>query len=248
VFCLWGAEERGLVGSEAFVRDGKLAPGSIAAYINLDMVGRNDRNSIFGLHASKDLFTLAGKCGANHGLDVTEGAQMFLNASDSGPFIGKEVPTLFFFSGLHDQYHTPADDPGTVDYAKITKVARTGHDLLRSLADSDERPKFDQAATDRAAPTGNRRRLGIFPNDESKVEGVAIRAVTKDGVAAKAGVKDGDVIVKIGTKPVKDMGELRAAVAEVEEGVPFPIEVLRGGQIVVCSGVFEKKDSGETRN
>lgn len=246
VFCLWGAEERGLVGSEAFVRGDRLDASSIAAYVNLDMVGRNDPNSIFGLHASKDMFELAGKIGVNHRLDVAEGAQMFLNASDSGPFIGKEVPTLFFFSGLHDQYHTPADDPGTVDYAKITKVARTAHDLMRSLADADGRPKFDRAATDRAAPSGNRRRLGIFPNDESKIEGVAIRAVTKDGVAAKAGVKDGDVIVRIADKTVKDMGELRAAVATLEDGAPFAIEVVRGEERVILTGVFEKP--AETKN
>lgn len=245
VFCLWGAEERGLVGSAAFVRGKRLAAESVAAYINLDMVGRNDEKSIFGLHASKDLFDLAGKCGAAHGLEVTEGAQMFLNASDSGPFIEESIPTLFFFSGLHDQYHTPADDPGTVDYAKITKVARTGCDLLVRLADSEEKPKFDRAATDRASPPSNRRRLGIFPTDDSKVEGVAIRAVSKDGVAAKAGVKDGDVIVRIDGKPVKSMNELREIVATLTDGTPFPIEVNRGGELVTCSAVFEKS---ETKN
>jgi aminopeptidase YwaD len=248
VFCFWGAEERGLVGSEAFVRGKRLAPEKVAAYVNLDMVGRNDADAIFGLQASKDLFDIAQRCGAVHGLDVTSGAEMFLNASDSGPFIAAKVPTLFFFSGLHDQYHTPADDPGTVDYAKITKVSRTAHDMMRELAESATRPRFNESTTSR--PPENRRRLGIFPDDEATGEGVAIRAVTKDGVAAKAGIQNGDRIIKVGDTMVADMGVLRQALAAQAEGAPFPIEVLRGGEKIVCSAVFEKAEGAkaETKN
>ncbi len=233
VVCFWGAEERGLLGSIAFMATKRLDPEKIAAYINLDMVSRNDPNSIFGLNVSQDLFDLAIRMGKPHGMEVAKGAEMFLTASDSGPFIQAEVPTLFFFCGLHDQYHTPADDPGTVDYGKIARVAQTAFDVLVSVANDSKRPTMTKPQAE------SRRRLGIYPDDTAKGEGVTISSVFAKSVASNAGMQKGDRIVKIGDKPVKDMESLRTAIAAPADGAKFSIEVVRGSEKVMLTAIFE---------
>lgn len=241
VFCLWGAEERGLVGSQAFVGAKKLNAEKIHSYINLDMVGRNDANSIFGLHVSQDLFDLARRCGSDHGLDVTSGAAMYLSMSDSKPFIDVGVPTLFLFSGLHDDYHTPADDPGTVDYGKITKVAQTALDMLISLGNDDpsQKPRFDDSSTLKP-DNDNDRKLGFFPDTDAKEEGVTVRSVSGRGVAAKAGIRAADRIIRIADKPVKDMRSMREALTSRKDDEAFEVEVIRDGKPTVLSAVFTK--------
>jgi hypothetical protein len=248
LIAFFGAEERGLVGSSVFAKSGLVDLEKVAAYFNLDMIGRNDPASIFGLHSSPELFAAARVAGAAHDLEVTTGAPVYLSMSDSAPFVAADVPTLFFFSGIHEHYHTPLDDPGTVDYAKIARVARTAYDLLLDVADADARPGFE------APPRGEvrerneqRRRLGFFP-DADVADGVGVRAVSGGSLAERAGMKVGDRIVRIGGEAVSDMRTLRRAIETPKDGEEFEIEIVRGEERIVLRAAFEAPPAAPPAN
>ncbi len=242
VLCAWGAEERGLLGSYAFQKRAPLAWDKIAAYVNLDMISRNDPHSIDVLSASKGLFERTAELAKAHGLAIRPGQAQFIAASDSLPFVEKDVPTVFFFSGIHEQYHTPADDPGTIDADKAARVAQTAYDVLVDVADATTRPTFDPPAMASMGFTGSSRLLGITPNRDAPADGVKIDEVNPSGLAAKVGLEPGDVVVRVGKSDVKNVSDLRKALRAPAAGEEFEIEVHRGAaaKSVVVKGKFDE--------
>jgi Iap family predicted aminopeptidase len=124
VLAAWSAEERGLIGSRAFAAAAPIPFDKMAAYVNLDMISRNDARSIEVLTASDDLKRLAEERVAAQGMQAVEGNSQYLAQSDTVSFIEHEVPTVFFFCGLHEDYHRASDDPQKIDAAKARESPR----------------------------------------------------------------------------------------------------------------------------
>lgn len=241
VLACWGAEERGLFGSRAFVKDALIAPEQIVAYLNLDMISRNDADHISALNTSQTLYKLAEEAARRQDMTVDEGVSFFLQSSDTEPFMKQSIPTLFFFSGLHGDYHRPSDDPGTIDAGKVARVARATLDVLLAVADRPERPTYD-APTNAGTPgRGPSRRLGIYPSASGDVPGVRVESVTPRSVADNAGLQAGDLIVRIAGAGVEKVADLRTALQAPKADEKFPIEVLRGtGDSITLWAVFDK--------
>ena len=238
ILAAWGAEERGLVGSKAFVRTCPVPLEKVAAYINLDMISRNDPEFLDVVHASDDLLELMKSSAKNYGLEVNEGAAYFLNASDTAAFVENEVPTVFPFTNTHADYHQPSDDPDKIDADKAMRVARAAFDVLLKVANADGRPTFKAPAMRRGTGTARSRRLGFRPGESSGGSGIAVDSVAQGTVADQAGLKAGDVLVRIGESRVKNSGELRRALLTPAKGKSFEIEVLRDGRPVVLEATF----------
>lgn len=236
VLCAWSAEERGLLGSKAFGKSPPIPFEKMAAYFNMDMVGRNEPGKILAIHASDSLFRFGKAAGARHGLALEDGPKLYLSLSDTEPFVDRGVPTLFLFSGMHDDYHTPSDDPGTIDPDKAARAARVVLDVLLEIAGDDGRPDF---TAPQETPRNNGRRLGFTQDTEYAGSGVRIQTVSAGTVAATAGLRAGDVIVRIGSSTVATLRELRTAIQQVDGGKAFEIEVDRGGEHTVLSATFE---------
>jgi Iap family predicted aminopeptidase len=247
VLAAWGAEERGLVGSRAFAANPPIPMQDVVAYLNLDMISRNDPGMIEVGQASAGLMVMARATAAGQGLEIEETSPQFLVRSDTKPFVDAKVPTLFFFSGMHEDYHEHTDDPRTIDADKAARVARVTCDMLLALADADEVPAFD-APPRVASRTG--RRLGVLleRGSDGGAGGFAarVREVTDDSIAAKAGVRAGDVLVRLDGTTIDDARDLRKALEAVRPGAEFELEVLRDGETVVLRGTVpaeeEKKE------
>jgi hypothetical protein len=139
----WGAEERGLVGSTAFCRQPPIDLANIAAYINLDMIGRNDPENLQVLAASDDLYEIAIDAARRHGFpstDVDDPAH--LASTDSHPFVKRQVPTISFTTGLHADYNKVSDTVERLDVEKTARVARTAFEVAFQVANSAGRPTF----------------------------------------------------------------------------------------------------------
>ncbi len=113
VFAAFTGEERGLVGSQYFVKhldDAGLDADDIVAMVNLDMVGRlrSDRLHVFGVNTGERWLELIERAGEGTGLDVRARGSG-LGASDHASFYRAGVPVVHVFTGLHSDYHTPAD-------------------------------------------------------------------------------------------------------------------------------------------
>jgi len=248
VFIAFSAEERGLFGSIHYCKQPSFPLEKTAAMINMDMIGRTKPIPAdwLGLWGTKDRLVVYGT-GTGNGFDaLVETASDKVEfrvsklAAGTGPsdhdsFYRKKIPVLFLYTGTHGEYHRPTDVPEKINVPGMKKVA----DFVRVLADdltTRERPKYQVTKDPWSDPTETRAgrpqgpRLGIRPgNYETEDGGVLVEGVSPGGAAEKGGVKDGDVIVEIGGKPVKNIGGYMTAMSTQKAGTAVEIVVLRKG-------------------
>jgi Zn-dependent M28 family amino/carboxypeptidase len=139
LFILFAGEEKGLFGSRYYVSHPLFPLDRTAAMLNLDMIGRNgtDSLSLVGAPVSPDIAAIARKENRKTKLTLTDDSD-FLGGSDHYPFYRKKIPFMFFFSGIHRDYHTPADNPDRIDCPKAARVSQLVFRTALSIADSDE--------------------------------------------------------------------------------------------------------------
>jgi hypothetical protein len=254
VFIAFSGEERGLLGSVYYCKEPLFPLEKTVAMINMDMVGRTkpvqadwlgiapfkDRLVVYGTGTAEGFAKLVDEVGGKSEFKISTLATG-TGPSDHDSFYRKKVPVLFLYTGTHNEYHRPTDVPEKINVPGMKKVA----DLVQVLADHlttiEARPKY-QVTRDRwIDPTESRSsssgtpgpRLGIRPgNYESEDGGVLVDGVTPGGAAEKGGVMDGDVIVEIGGKPVKNIGGYMTAMGAQKAGTPVDVVVQRKGQKV----------------
>ena len=168
LFAAWNSEERGLLGAWAYTEQ-PLAPlSTIAAVLNMDMIGRSEevpigggprfnglepqtaesnRNAVNvgGLRWAPDLRAPIETANRSVGLDVRtrydNNPSNLVRRSDQWPFLQHGVPAVEFFTGLHPDYHTVYDRPEKIEYAKLEKIARLVHQASWEVANAPTRPK-----------------------------------------------------------------------------------------------------------
>jgi hypothetical protein len=152
VVFLWvSGEEKGLWGSSWFANHAPLPEGHrIVADINMDMVSRNDPAKISmtpsPTHPENNTLAVAALAACQaEGLTPEFDADQFFHRTDSANFAAKGIPIVFFFSGLHPDYHKPTDDFDKADFAKAARVARAAFRLGWQAAQSPEAPKRVEA-------------------------------------------------------------------------------------------------------
>ncbi len=145
VFIAFSAEEMGLLGSYFYVNEQPIVPlKSTIAMLNLDMIGRNEKELLWlaGAFYSSDMKDIAERANGTTGFTLLYNTGLLNFASDQGPFLRKKIPALFFFSGLHDDYHTPADKADLLDIDKIARVSAFASSVARELLVTPKLPEF----------------------------------------------------------------------------------------------------------
>jgi len=227
LFLTFTGEERGLIGSAHWCDHPTLPLEKIVTMVNMDMIGRLDGRKLFigGTKTSPVLEPLLREVTSEVGIEVTFGAGGRA-PSDNTSFYRKKLPVLFFFTGLHPEYHRPADDWDTLDIEGMEQVATLAALTVERIANLPERPKFTKADQGGGGPP--RPILGISVG--SADGGVAVAGVAKGGPAEKAGLQAGDVIVEIAGKATPGPGQLRQALQRQSIGDKITIRFLRDGK------------------
>ena len=153
LFVYHGAEERGLLGSNYHAAKPVVPLNSIVAVINAEMMGRNspDSASLLGVQPphknSNELVDAAlrannatGKFQLDSIWDRPSHPEGWYFRSDHLPYARLNVPAVMFTSNLHPQYHTPKDDPESIDYAKLTRMTQWMYLTGWYVAQADARP------------------------------------------------------------------------------------------------------------
>jgi aminopeptidase YwaD len=137
LFVAFSGEEKGLLGSQAFVEAPPLPLSGCRAMLNLDMIGRNHPDSLLlgwrGEHLAQLLQEENRRLRRPFLLGELGQSELFL-ASDHASFARRGIPVVFFFTGLHEDYHRPSDHAERLDYDKLTRVALLAARLLWHLA------------------------------------------------------------------------------------------------------------------
>jgi hypothetical protein len=156
LFIFHGAEERGLLGSRYHAVHPVVPLEKIVAVLNGDMLGRNHpdsaallgsqpphRNSSALVQMAIDANRATSRFVIDSLWDRPTHAEGWYFRSDHVPYAERKVPALFFSSNLHPDYHTPRDEPATIDYAKLTRMARWMYMTGWIAANAKERPAVD---------------------------------------------------------------------------------------------------------
>jgi len=226
LFLTFTGEERGLLGSRHFADHPTIALSRVAAMLNLDMIGRLEGRKLFigGVKTSPVFVPLLKRFAAELEMDVAfgDGGRA---PSDNTSFYAKRIPVLFFFTGMHPDYHRPTDDVDRIDALGMEHTVRLAARVAEALAESPERPVFVRADGGGGPP---RAVLGVVV--EAAPGGVRITRLQPDAPAARAGLLAGDVIVAIDGAPTADLVALRDTLGRREAGDRVEVTVRRGDE------------------
>lgn len=150
IFLTVSGEERGLWGSAYFASHPPVAIDRIVADLNMDMVGRNWKDTIVVIGKEhSDLGSTLAAVSARHpelhmaAIDDLWPAEAFYFRSDHYNFARRGVPILFFFNGTHPDYHRPSDEVAKIDAEKESRIVQLVFYLGVELADTAEKPKWN---------------------------------------------------------------------------------------------------------
>jgi hypothetical protein len=239
VFMTFSGEESGLLGSAHYCKKPLFPLEDTVAMVNMDMVGRlrEDKLTIGGTGTAKTFDALIDELNAKHKLQIQKDKTGY-GPSDHQSFYGKKIPVFFFYTGMHQQYHKPADTVDTINIPGMRKVADMVEDLTTALATDPKRPEYQYVAgtfnpsgrsSGPSGPSGPR--MGVVPSYSSDDKpGLVLDGVSDNGPAKKAGLLAGDRILEISGKPVKDISAYMTIMAGFKKGDTLQVIVERKGE------------------
>lgn len=241
LFLAFSGEELGLFGSKYFTEHPTVSLSRINYMINMDMVGRLSDSTkmltIGGYGTSPEWGSLFSSLSRN---------QYFVNRYDSsgtGPsdhtsFYRKNIPVLFFFTGMHSDYHKPTDDASKINYTGEWRVIRY---IYRIAEEANKKGRLAFTPTRESAVTSTAHfsvTLRIMPDYTFSGNGVRADGVIDGGPAFKAGLKAGDIILQLGEYPVPSMESYMQALGKFKKGDKTTVKVKRGNDTIEANIEF----------
>lgn len=239
LFLAFSGEELGLLGSQHYVENPILPADKAVAMLNMDMIGRIREGKVFigGVGTGSNFKALIEEVKPRHGklnLDFSE--QGGFGSSDHFSFTTKRTPVLFFFSGLHADYHKPSDTWEKIDHESAAALLELVADITARLQDSPERTAFIRQADPRpqatasASTRGYGAYFGSVPDMSDSAGGFRLSDVRDGSPAQQAGLKAGDIITEFDGKPIKNLYDFTYALQSKKPGDTVALKYRRGGQ------------------
>jgi aminopeptidase YwaD len=246
IMASFSGEEEGLLGSAAYTKNPPVPLASTVAMINMDMIGRLRLNMLIvgGTGTSpawKPLLEELNKKGTKEGADAGVGDRRFKLAlgddgygpSDHQSFYVRDIPVLFFFTGSHDDYHKPSDTADKINAEGIKQVAEMVREIAIRVADEPARIAFTRAKKESTPSVGGFKvYLGTIPNYADQADGLKLDGVRPGSPAERAGLKAGDIVVKLGRVDVKNVYDYTYALEELKAGVGIEMIIRRDGKLM----------------
>ena len=233
LFIAFGAEEKGLLGSRHFTNSDAYDMERVNYMFNYDMIGRlEDGNfTLFGTGTSP-MWESTIDNNAYDGFNIRKSASG-MGGSDHTNFYLKDIPVLFFFTGIHNDYHRPTDTPDKINYQGMREILAFSFDMIADL-DNQDRLAFTTTPVQRR---GQQRRgtgatLGVMPDHAWEGDGVKIIGIVDNRPAQRAGLLQGDVILSINEESVPDIQEYMRIMNGLQSGQKAMISLVRGDEVV----------------
>lgn len=230
LFIAFSAEELGLNGSKYFVENPTISLNSVNYMINMDMVGRmNDSSKTitiggYGTSPSwQNMIASVKKKSFNVKFDSSG-----TGPSDHTSFYRKDIPVLFFFTGLHTDYHKPSDDADKINYVGMAQIVR----FIQQMIENDKTPNKLVFTKTREQQTSTSTRfsvsMGIMPDYSYNGSGVRVDGVTDNRPAKKAGITGGDIVKQLGEFKTSSVESYMQALSKFKKGDKTIVVVSRG--------------------
>ncbi|MCE9583848.1 MAG: M28 family peptidase [Planctomycetes bacterium] len=237
LFILFSGEEKGLFGSAYYAAHPIFPLKKTIAMLNYDMVGRNADHEcdVLGQDGSPELGDAVRRVNASFGMNLHMPPKSpgIYAQSDQWSFQPKGVPSIFFTSGMHTEYHTALDSADLINVGKLEEVAELGAALALEVANLENRPSWHKIDLGPRLGVGvgpisakKRKELGVGEDEGA----VILTQVTPDFPAARAGLLAGDVIVAIDGKKIPAEGSDEAFREMIYDSEKQVFTVIRGGK------------------
>jgi hypothetical protein len=241
LFLAFAAEELGLLGSNYYVNHPKLSLDRAVAMINMDMIGRVRGGKVYvgGLKTGSSFKAIIEGLAGNAKLNMDFSDVGGYGSSDHFSFTPKGIPVLFFFSGLHGDYHKPSDTWDKIDSQASAQLLQfIGEVSARLLAEAD-RPQFVRVADPRpshavagSGGSGYGPYFGSVPDFGAVSNGVRFADIRDDSPAAKAGIRAGDTLIEFDGKPIQNLYDFTYALRSKRPGEEVVVKVQRGSEVI----------------
>ena len=245
VFMAVGCEELGLLGSKYFVNNPTIDLSKVQLMVNLDMVGRLDKEGkdlqIGGVSTAVNFSTILHPFLMQKDLNIIDLGKGIFSRSDHYSFYKKDIPVLFFFTGIHPDYHSSSDDADKINYKGMETISSMVNLIIEEFAGTSERLVFqpaDEEEQNMPQPAKMKVTLGVMPDYAYDGDGLKIDSVIKKRAAQKAGLVDGDIVINIGDIRIKDIYDYMEILSKIEPGTKIDVKVLRDGEIKIFNVTF----------
>jgi hypothetical protein len=248
VFIAFSGEEEGLLGSSYYTKHPLYPISETVAMLNFDMVGRlrNNKLIVYGAGTAAEWPRILDSLNTGTPFDLKASGDGY-GPSDHASFYAMKMPVLHFFTDLHEDYHRPSDDVATLDNDGIARVATYAANVVKVIGDRPARltfvdmpPPAPTAGTTAVTP-GYGAYLGSIPDMSENPGGVRLTGVRSGSPAEAAGLKGGDILVKIGDVEVTDLQAMTDILRSYRPGDTADLIYIRDGQRVTTKVTFGKR-------
>lgn len=238
LFIAFSGEEKGLWGSNYYSKNSTIPISTVNYMINMDMVGRLAENklAIYGTGTSPVWNELLKKVIPDT-IKLTK-TESGVGPSDHTSFYLKDIPVLHFFTGQHADYHKPSDDVDKINFNGMVAVIDFIEKVVAELNDDGKLAFTKTKEEDKANTPAFKVTLGVMPDYMFSGKGMQISAVREGKPAEKAGLKAGDIVIKIGKTDVTDMQSYMQALSLYKSGDKVKVIALREGKKKTVKVVF----------
>ena len=236
LFAAFAGEELGLLGSRYYTRHPTFPLERTVAMLNLDMIGRLREGKLFvgGVGTSPIFQSKLEELAVDEDLALTFSFSGY-GSSDHTSFTMEGVPSLFFFTGLHRDYHKPSDDWEQINASgaeRVLKLAYQMADYVQALPDRPAFVKPAQPQRHQGGGGGYGAYFGSVPDFGHDGKGVRFYDIRDGGPANKAGLKAGDVLVYFNGRAIDSLHDFTDALRRHKPGDDVPVVVMRDGNSV----------------
>tara|TARA_R110002072_G_scaffold59514_1_gene151447 strand:+ start:30229 stop:31458 length:1230 start_codon:yes stop_codon:yes gene_type:complete len=237
LFIAFSGEEMGLLGSNYYVKNPTINTKKVSYMINMDMVGRLNKENTLAVHGVGTSPIFKQTLFANQGdLNIAE-HESGIGPSDHTSFYLADIPVLHFFTGQHADYHKPSDDSEKLNYEGMRKISDYILSIITDLNDQGQLA-FRKTKNESEVVPDFKVTLGVVPDYLFTGKGMRIDGVSEDRPAQKAGLKKGDVVIKVGEYDVTNMMSYMETLSKFEKGETVKVKVERDENILEVDLTF----------
>lgn len=232
LFIAFSGEELGLFGSKYFTEHPTIDLSKADYMINMDMVGRlNDSTHVLtigGYGTSPEWSEVFSSFNKKNSNLIFKYDSSGTGPSDHTSFYRKDIPVLFYFTGLHPDYHKPTDDFDKINYNGELQVIKNIYSVINFLNDKNKlaftKTREEQTSTSARFKVT----LGIMPDYTYPGSGVKADGVSDGKPAQKAGLKAGDIIIQLGDYSISTLENYMQALGKFKKGDKTKVKFKRG--------------------
>lgn len=227
LFICFSGEELGLIGSKKFCEEPTIDFSKVNYMINMDMIGRLDPSSkkliIYGAGTAKEWVPLIDSLSSKFHIKKDSSG---IGPSDQTSFYLKNIPVLHFFTGQHKDYHKPSDDYSKINIEGEKDILKY---IIQLIEKTETLPKLEFQKTRNSNPEIRNFKvtMGVMPDYAFEGQGMRIDGIIDGRPASKAGLEQGDVVIKMGEYLITNLNDYMKALYIFEKGQTIQITIVR---------------------